>query len=120
MNLRTISADELKDILAAHALWRRRGGEEGSRADLTHANLAGADLRGRDARPCDAAAGVDRAHGEGVPVLPDVRCAAVRRVHGRRDVRRVPVFLRRRARRRLRGRRAMTPAHPPGGPPRER
>ena len=40
--------DELKMILAAHALWARTDGKEGNRANLRGANLREADLREAD------------------------------------------------------------------------
>ncbi len=39
-----ISAEELEQILAAHAVWHRSGGEEGARAALQNRDLRNADL----------------------------------------------------------------------------
>ena len=42
--LREVSADELKQILAAHEKWLESDGKEGKQAVLGFANLQGADL----------------------------------------------------------------------------
>ncbi len=42
--LRKVSEDELKQILAAHETWLETDGEEGKRADLSRTDLQGADL----------------------------------------------------------------------------
>ena len=39
------TADELAKVLAEHKLWRESGGEEGTWANLTRADLSGADLQ---------------------------------------------------------------------------
>ena len=44
--MRTITAPELKKILADHKTWRESGGSSGARADLAGAYLAGANLTG--------------------------------------------------------------------------
>ena len=44
--MKTITATELKSILAEHKLWIESAGKQGTRAILTGANLEGADLRG--------------------------------------------------------------------------
>jgi uncharacterized protein YjbI with pentapeptide repeats len=43
--LRDISPETLKAILKAHAKWVKSGGEEGTKADVSSANLQGADLQ---------------------------------------------------------------------------
>jgi hypothetical protein len=40
----TLTADALRDALAAHALWLGTGDEDGERADLRRADLSGACL----------------------------------------------------------------------------
>lgn len=42
--LKTYTPAELAEILTQHRLWRETGGDQGARADLTDANLAGANL----------------------------------------------------------------------------
>ena len=43
--LREVSEDELKEILAAYEKWLKSDGTEGEKADLRHADLREADLR---------------------------------------------------------------------------
>ncbi len=44
--LREVSEDELKQILAAHQTWLETGGEKGKQADLSRTDLQGAALVG--------------------------------------------------------------------------
>ena len=44
--LREITPEQLKEILAQHQKWVETGEKEGTRADLSRANLQGAGLRG--------------------------------------------------------------------------
>ena len=46
--LREVSEEELKQILAAHATWVETDGKEGERADLSRANLEEAELSKED------------------------------------------------------------------------
>ncbi|MBA5249328.1 MAG: pentapeptide repeat-containing protein, partial [Gammaproteobacteria bacterium] len=48
--MRTITDEELKEILAEHELWLISGRTKGERANLCMANLEGENLRGADLR----------------------------------------------------------------------
>ncbi len=52
-NLREVSEDELKGILAAHARWLESGEKEGEKADLSKTNLRVANLRDANLRRAD-------------------------------------------------------------------
>ncbi len=51
--LRKVSEEELRQILAAHKTWLETDEKEGARADLSRTDLQGADLRDADLREAD-------------------------------------------------------------------
>jgi len=50
-----MNAEQLREVLAKHKVWRESGGREGARANLAGANLAGANLAGADLPRADLA-----------------------------------------------------------------